>query len=114
MKLKKINEELTEDEVWDLEQRLLRFSEKYIKGSYRGQDYIGRRWGEILEFAEELKRNKRLFAEVRENYEQLVELLEWENAHSEVLGLEAIFEPKEFMKTVQSIFQHEIDRIARR
>lgn len=112
MYLKSVNEAVKSDEELEfLSDRVIDFARKYVKGSYGGFDGVGRRFSEALEFAHNLKRNTGLFNEVLANYREIYAILEDENFHTENLGLQALCEPREFMKTVDTIFKGYLRRL---
>ena len=94
--------ESTDDEaMYELAEKVMTLSTNYIKGSYSGLDpYIGRKPVEALQFAKALKADKKLFAEVKKNYKAVYAILEDENYHAANLGLDALFNQKQFKNTM--------------
>lgn len=95
----------------DIAERVMDLGRKYVKGSYSNYDHVGREWSEALEFAHALKRNKDLYRAVKDNYEDVYLILEDRNFHTENLGLEALFDRKDFMRHLKMVFEMELNQI---
>lgn len=89
-----------------LSRRLMDLGHRVVKGSYSlsAEDHC-RRISEALAFARAVKRDKRLFKAVRDNFDEVYAILENENFHVENLGLEALFDRREFLRDAGTILE---------
>lgn len=92
-------------DVLEIADEVAELSDRYCKGNYGGFDYVGRRFSEALEFASALKKNKRLFNDVLANYKDVYAILEDNNYHTANLGLSALCDPDDFIRTSTGILK---------